>query len=158
MALRGLAAEVLQTISVEKHSNFAVLVNALDLRHGDEHIKQIYWSQLRNRTQQSRESIQQLAQDIERLTLLSYPTSDPEHRDETALEAFVSALRDPELRHSLLLADRQNLKDAVACSLTLEAAKQASKSEVRLRQVHEECSCQRAAIERGTQEHGALKF
>ncbi|ESN93966.1 hypothetical protein HELRODRAFT_180381 [Helobdella robusta] len=92
LALRGSAAEVLQTIPAENHFNYEVLVSALDLRYGEEHMKQIYWSQLRNRTQRSGESIQQLAQDIERLTLLSYPTSDPEHRDETALDTFIKAL------------------------------------------------------------------
>ncbi|ESO13022.1 hypothetical protein HELRODRAFT_159619 [Helobdella robusta] len=88
LALRGSTAEVLQTIPAENHFNYEVLVSALDLRYGEEHMKQIYRSQLRNRTQRSGESIQQLAQDIERLTLLSYPTSDPEHRDETVLDTM----------------------------------------------------------------------
>ncbi|ESN95064.1 hypothetical protein HELRODRAFT_184476 [Helobdella robusta] len=91
LALRGSAAEVLQTIPAENHFNYEALVSALDLRYGEEHMKQIYRSQLRNRTQRSGESIQQLAQDIERLTLLSYPTSDPEHRDETALDTANTA-------------------------------------------------------------------
>ncbi|ESN97844.1 hypothetical protein HELRODRAFT_177479 [Helobdella robusta] len=86
-------------------------------------------AELRNRTQRSGESIQQLAQNIERLTLLSYPTSDPEHRDETALDTFIKALRDSELKQSLLLSDKRKLKDAVAHSLTFESAKQASKSD-----------------------------
>ncbi|ESN94169.1 hypothetical protein HELRODRAFT_163955 [Helobdella robusta] len=154
LALRGSAAEVLQTIPAENHFNYEVLVSALDLRYGEEHMKQIYRSQLRNRTQRSGESIQQLAQDIERLTLLSYPTSDPEHRDETALDTFIKALCDSELKQSLLLSDKRKLKDAVAHSLTLESAKQASKSDVRLRQVHEECPCQKVAVKREPQQHG----
>ncbi|ESN93936.1 hypothetical protein HELRODRAFT_180343 [Helobdella robusta] len=154
LALRGSAAEVLQTIPAENHFNYEVLVSALDLRYSEEHMKQIYRSQLRNRTQRSGESIQQLAQDIERLTLLSYPTSDPEHRDETALDTFIKALRDSELKQSLLLSDKRKLKDAVAHSLTFESAKQASKSDVRLRQVHEECSCQKVIVKRKPQQHG----
>ncbi|ESO06010.1 hypothetical protein HELRODRAFT_160117 [Helobdella robusta] len=148
------SAEVLQTIPAENHFNYEVLVSALDLRYGEEHMKQIYRSQLRNRTQRSGESIQQLAQDIERLTLLLYPTSDPEHRDETALDTFIKALRDSELKQSLLLSDKRKLKDAVAHSLTFESAKQASKSDVRLRQVHEECSCQKVVVKREPQQHG----
>ncbi|ESN98973.1 hypothetical protein HELRODRAFT_162447 [Helobdella robusta] len=105
-------AEVLQTIPADNHFNYEILVSALDLRYGEEHMKQIYRSQLRNRTQRSGESIQQLAQDIERLTLLSYPTSDPEHRDETALDTFIKALHNSELKQSLLLSDKQKLKDA----------------------------------------------
>ncbi|ESN94407.1 hypothetical protein HELRODRAFT_164242 [Helobdella robusta] len=154
LALRGSAAEVLQTIPAENHFNYEVLISALDLRYGEEHMKQIYRSQLRNRTQRSGESIQQLAQDIERLTLLSYPTSDTEHRDETALDTFIKALRDSELKQSLLLSDKRKLKDAVAHSLTFESAKQASKSDVRLRQVHEECSCQKVVVKRKPQQHG----
>ncbi|ESO00339.1 hypothetical protein HELRODRAFT_175735 [Helobdella robusta] len=148
LALRGSAAEILQTIPAENHFNYEVLVSALDLRYGKEHRKQIYRYQLRNRTQRSGESIQQLAQDIERLTLLSYPTSDPEHRDKTALDTFIKALRDSELKQSLLLSDKQKLKDAVAHSLTFESAKQASKSDVRLHQVHEECPCQKVVVKR----------
>ncbi|ESO05975.1 hypothetical protein HELRODRAFT_160078 [Helobdella robusta] len=155
LALRGSAAEVLQTIPAENHFNYEVLVSALDLRYGEEHMKQIYRSQLRNRTQRSGESIQQLAQDIERLTLLSYPTSDPEHRDETALDTFIKALRDSELKQSLLLSDKRKLKDAVAHSLTFESAKQASKSDVRLRQVHEECSCQKITTAEIARQDGA---
>ncbi|ESO03996.1 hypothetical protein HELRODRAFT_173047 [Helobdella robusta] len=148
------SAEVLQTIPAENHFNYEVPVSALDLRYGEEHMKQIYRFQLRNRTQQSGESIQQLAQDIERLTLLSYPTSDPEHRDETALDTFIKALHDSELKQSLFLSDKRKLKDAVAYSLTFESAKQASKSDVRLRQVNEECSCQKVVVKRKPQQHG----
>ncbi|ESO04378.1 hypothetical protein HELRODRAFT_172748 [Helobdella robusta] len=36
LALRGSAAEVLQTISAENHFNYEVLVSALDLRYGEE--------------------------------------------------------------------------------------------------------------------------
>ncbi|ESN96681.1 hypothetical protein HELRODRAFT_163780 [Helobdella robusta] len=154
LALQGSAAEVLQTISAENHFNYEVLVSALDLRYGEEHMIQIYRSQLRNRTQRSGESIQQLAEDIERLTLLSYPTSDPEHRDKTALDTFIKALCDSELKQSLLLSGKRKLKDAVAHSLTFESAKQASKSDVRLRQVHEECPCQKVVVKREPQQHG----
>ncbi|ESO02253.1 hypothetical protein HELRODRAFT_161499 [Helobdella robusta] len=148
------AAEVLRTIPAENHFNNEVLVSALDLRYGEEHMKQIYRSQLRNRTQRSGESIQQLAQDIERLTLLSYPTSDLEHRDETALDTFIKALRDLELKQSLLLSDKRKLKDAVAHNLTFESAQQASKSDVRLRQIHEECPCQKVVVKHEHQQHG----
>ena len=122
LALRGAAAESLQTIPLESHSNYEVLIKALDLRYGEDHMKQIYRSQLRNRAQRSGESIQQLAQDIERL---SYPTYDPQHREETAVGTFVKAVRDQELKQTLLLADKRNLKDAVAYSFTFESAKQA---------------------------------
>ncbi|ESN99478.1 hypothetical protein HELRODRAFT_184400 [Helobdella robusta] len=76
------------------------------------------------------------------------------HRDETALDTIIKALRDSELKQSLLLSDKQKLKDAVAHSLTFESAKQASKSDVRLRQVHEECSCQKVVVKREPQQHG----
>ncbi|ESN93948.1 hypothetical protein HELRODRAFT_180357 [Helobdella robusta] len=77
VALRGLEAEDLQTIPVEKYFNYDVLVNALILRYGEEHMRQIYRSQLRNWTQRNVESIQQLSQDIELLTQLSYPHVRP---------------------------------------------------------------------------------
>ncbi|ESO06017.1 hypothetical protein HELRODRAFT_160130 [Helobdella robusta] len=94
VALRGSAAEVFQTIPAENHSNYEVL------RPG--------------------ESIKQLAQDIEQLTLLSNPTYDPQHRKETALKTFVIAVLDSDLRQTLKLADKRNLNDAVAYRLIFE--------------------------------------
>ncbi|ESO11887.1 hypothetical protein HELRODRAFT_166976 [Helobdella robusta] len=55
------------------HSNYGVLVNALNLRYGEEHMMQIYRSQLRNQTQRPEE-------------------------EETALETFVKTVRDSDLR------------------------------------------------------------
>ncbi|ESN92982.1 hypothetical protein HELRODRAFT_165128 [Helobdella robusta] len=112
-------------IKEEIHFNYEVLVNALNLRYGEEHMKQINWFQLRNREQRLGESTKQLAQDIERLTLLSYP----QRRKETGLEAFVKAVRDSNFRQTLILADNRSLKDVVAYSLTFESAKQASKTD-----------------------------
>ncbi|ESN94220.1 hypothetical protein HELRODRAFT_164019 [Helobdella robusta] len=78
-----------------------------------------------------------------------------QHLDETALDTFIKALRDSELKQSLLLSDKRKLKDAVAHSLTVESAKQASKSDVRLRQVHEECSCQKITTAEIARQDGA---
>ncbi|ESN94334.1 hypothetical protein HELRODRAFT_164159 [Helobdella robusta] len=108
---------------------YEVLVNALNLRYGEEHMKQIYWSQLRNQTQKPGELIQQLAQDIERLTLLSYLTYNPQHREETALKSF-----------------------------TFESANQASRTDVKLRQICEECSCQKMVLEQKGQDYGGGKL
>ncbi|ESN97859.1 hypothetical protein HELRODRAFT_177495 [Helobdella robusta] len=144
-----------QELEETKWWRYEILVNALNLRYGEEHMKQIYRSELQNRMQQHGESIQLLAQDIEQLTLLSYPTYDPQHRKETALETFVKAVRDLDLRQTLILVDKRNFKDAVAYSL--QSAKQALKTDVKLRQICEECSCQKLILEQKGQDYGAPK-
>uniref|UniRef100_A0A8D8RZF5 Uncharacterized protein n=1 Tax=Cacopsylla melanoneura TaxID=428564 RepID=A0A8D8RZF5_9HEMI len=72
LALRGSAAELLQTISVDQQMDFNSLVNAIELRYGDGHLQQVYRIQLRNRVQRVNESLQELQADVERLAHLAY--------------------------------------------------------------------------------------
>ncbi|ESN91273.1 hypothetical protein HELRODRAFT_182130 [Helobdella robusta] len=70
---------------------------------------------------------------------------------------FLKAVRDSDLRQTLILVVKRSLKDAVAYSLTFESAKQASKTDVKLRQICEKCSCQKMVLEQKGQDYGAPK-
>ncbi|ESO00240.1 hypothetical protein HELRODRAFT_176092 [Helobdella robusta] len=69
--------------------------------------------------QQIKEQFEQIKEQSERLTeelkqIKEQSRNSPnEHRDETALDTFIKALRDSELKQSLLLSDKRKLKDAV---------------------------------------------
>ncbi|ESO02829.1 hypothetical protein HELRODRAFT_174253 [Helobdella robusta] len=78
-------------------------------------------------------------------------------KKETALETFIKAVRDSDLRQTLIPADKRNLKDAVAYSLAFKSAKQASQTDKNLHQIREECSCQRIVLEWKDQNYGVPK-
>ncbi|KAI5738489.1 hypothetical protein M8J77_007742 [Diaphorina citri] len=135
LALRGPAADLIQTLSLDSPVTYDELVRALERRFGDEHMQPVYRIQLRNRMQKSGESLQELHADIERLAYLSYSHSNPELLNLMAYDAFVNAIADPELQLAVRLAGKKTTTEALAYALTYEAAKQASRTALPVRRV-----------------------
>ena len=71
LCLRGDATEVIQTLSTEEAGDFQKLVNRMESRYGQAHLKNAYYSQLKNRYQKSNESLQDFEADIARLARLA---------------------------------------------------------------------------------------
>ncbi|XP_067647332.1 golgin subfamily A member 6-like protein 7 [Eurosta solidaginis] len=67
MALKGPAAEILQTIPEGELNCYEALMGALERRYGTEHRRQIYQMELLNRFQRHGETLQEFASDVERL-------------------------------------------------------------------------------------------
>ncbi len=99
LALRGKASELLQTIPDQR--DYGAIVKAIELRYGDEHMQEVFRVQLKTRQQKSGESLQELEADIERLAHLSYPSATQEILDVIATDAFIDAIRDPELKQAI---------------------------------------------------------
>ncbi|KAI5756531.1 hypothetical protein M8J77_025698 [Diaphorina citri] len=135
LALRGPAADLIQTLTLDSPVTYDELVRALERRFGDEHMQPVYRIQLRNRMQKSGESLQELHADIERLAYLSYSHSNPELLNVMAYDAFVNAIADPELQLAVRLAGKKTTTEALAYALTFEAAKQASRTALPVRRV-----------------------
>ncbi|KAI5748243.1 hypothetical protein M8J77_023412 [Diaphorina citri] len=135
LALRGPAADLIQTLSLDSPVTYDELVRALERRFGDEHMQPVYRIQLRNRMQKSGESLQELHADIERLAYLSYSHGNPELLNLMAYDAFVNAIADPELQLAVRLAGKKTTTEALAYALTFEAAKQASRTALPVRRV-----------------------
>ena len=57
IALRGAALEILQTLSEEDRNRYSALTAALELRFGDEHLRQVFAAQVKTRTQKVGESL-----------------------------------------------------------------------------------------------------
>ncbi|XP_055914928.1 uncharacterized protein LOC129948110 [Eupeodes corollae] len=149
LALRGSAAELLQTIPADKSDDFTVLVNAMEQWFGDSHMIEVFRVQLNNRTQKRGETLQQLQADIERLVHLVYPTAGNEIINKLAVEAFVRAVGDIYLQRAIRTAGKRTLPEALAFALTMEAAEQASQNVNRVRKIEvQECSCQKATVQR----------
>lgn len=144
MALRGPAAELLQTVDVTNKLDYNALVQALEKRFGDSHMQQVFKVQLSTRTQKRGESLQQLQADIHKLAHLSYPTVGSEIVEELALDAFVRAISDSKLQSAVRMAGKRTLTEALAFALEMEAAEQASRSTHQVREIYTvECNCER---------------
>lgn len=125
IALRGQASELLQTIP--NQDDYDALVNALELRYGNEHLQEVYRVQLKARQQKSGETLQELEADIERLAHLAYPSAPPEYLDLTVTDAFIDALKDEELKRAIRVSGKRRSSEALVYALSYEAAKDSSK-------------------------------
>ena len=70
-ALRGAALEILQTLSDKDISKYSALTTALELRFGNEHLKQVFAARLKTRTQRVGESLQEFAADVKKMVRLA---------------------------------------------------------------------------------------
>lgn len=132
LALRGPASELLQTVD---QRNYNALVKALELRYGDEHLQDVHRVQLKTRQQKMGESLQELESDIERLAHLSYPTATTEFLHVITTDAFIDAIRDPELKKAVRLSGKRTSSEALVYALSYEAAGDASRSRSHVREL-----------------------
>jgi hypothetical protein len=130
-ALRGEAADILQTLPVDKRADFQSLTGALELRFGESHLKDFNRLQLKSRRQKAGETLQELAAEIEKLSQLAFSECPTDVRDGLALQYFVDAIRDPEIQQALRIADNKDLKSALVYAMKIESAQQATKKEHR---------------------------
>uniref|UniRef100_A0A2C9M5J8 CCHC-type domain-containing protein n=1 Tax=Biomphalaria glabrata TaxID=6526 RepID=A0A2C9M5J8_BIOGL len=100
----------------------------MELRFGDEHMKEVYRVQLKSRQQKPGETLQELMADIERLARLAYPTLTQEILEVLITDAFIDGVRDPELKKAIRLSGKREASDALVYALSFEAAKDASKT------------------------------
>uniref|UniRef100_A0A2C9KZC3 Uncharacterized protein n=1 Tax=Biomphalaria glabrata TaxID=6526 RepID=A0A2C9KZC3_BIOGL len=124
LALRGKASEVLQ--SIPNQQDYAALVQAMELRYGDEHLQEVYRVQLKTRQQRVSETLQELKMDIERLAHLAYSTAAQEFLEVIVPDAFIDAVRDPELKKVIRVSGKRKASEALVYALSYEAAKNAS--------------------------------
>lgn len=118
--LRGKARSVLDGVFEFEHLSFEELRNKLELRFGEAHLAQTYYTQFTNRKQKSSEDLPSLAADLERLSRLAYPECSHEVRDKIACAQFVSALSDGFLKRTLQLENVSSLKSAVERAMAVK--------------------------------------
>ena len=94
IALRGAALEILQTLSEEDRNKYSALTAVLELRFGDEHLRQVFAAQVKTRTQKVGESLQEFEADVKRLVRLAYTNAPPTFQETLAIETFVNGIRD----------------------------------------------------------------
>ena len=111
--LRGKARSVLECISKFERLDYSELKSKLELRFGDDHSLQSYYSQFTNRKQKIGEDEASLGSEIERLFRLAYPECTHQIRDKIACAQFISALSNNAVKKTLQLEGVSSLKVAI---------------------------------------------
>jgi hypothetical protein len=135
VSLRGEAMEVLRAIPEAERQNYQSMVQLLEMRYGDSHLKQVYRTQLKVRKQKFGESLQEYEADILKLVRLAYPTSSNEEIQEKAIESFVDGLYDQEISFQMRVQAFKDISHALARALEYEAARKATRPPARFRQI-----------------------
>ncbi|UYV71059.1 K02A2.6-like [Cordylochernes scorpioides] len=131
-ALRGPAVDVLQMIPEQLRLDFNALIDALESRYGEEHYQQLHVVKFKNRLQENKESLQDLANDIRRLATLAFPTCPSETQDFMAQQQFIDAIVDPETQRFARLSSATTLQETLVQAMKHEAAQQASRGSYRV--------------------------
>ncbi|UYV79411.1 K02A2.6-like [Cordylochernes scorpioides] len=131
-ALRGPAVDVLQMIPEQLRLDFNSLIDAMESRYGEEHYQQLHVVKFKNRLQEKKESLQDLANDIRRLARLAFPTCPAETQDFMAQQQFIDAIGDPETQKFARLSSATTLQETLVQAMKHEAAQQASRGSYRV--------------------------
>jgi len=118
--LRGKARVVLESVSDLENLSYEELKSKLELRFGETHSLQNYYSQFTNRRQKFGEDIASLGSDLERLSQLAYPECSQIIRDKIACAQFVSALSDRFVSRTLQLEGITSLREAIVRAKTIK--------------------------------------
>ena len=127
-SLKGPALEILGHLPEVQCRNFERLTEALNQRFGVEHQEEAFRAQFRTRFRRPQENLAELAQDIEKLAYLAYPSAPAEFRDMLIRDQFIDALDDTELKISVRQTRPSALKDALGCALEFESIRRSVKS------------------------------
>ena len=107
------------TIWRDATATYSEIVEKLRSRYGSRGQQEKFRLEVRFRKRKHDESLQELAEDIERLIILSYPGADLTIIDVLAKEAFIDAL-DPQLQTKIREREPQTMKETVVLALKLE--------------------------------------
>ena len=125
-SLKGSALTVLGILATETRQDYKALVAALESR-GAAHQQELHCTKFKNRLQHCEESLQELAEDIERLARLAYPLALEDMKDLLAKEQFIDAILDGDTQLRLKQSKRQSIRAALELALELESYRLASR-------------------------------
>lgn len=123
MALKGKAAEVLETVPENCQNKYGEIMAALHRKYGDENKRQIYQMQLSCRLQKPNESLQDFAAEIERLVQLAFSGENHPIVEHLKIQTFSKGIRDPDIRLAVCAAQKQTLAENVEYAIAQETAR-----------------------------------
>ena len=130
--LTGAARSLLNALTADKRRDYKNLVQKLTERYGLENRAEVFRSQLKSRTRRKGETIPELAQAIKKLTRQSYPKVSQDVIEALALDHFIDALTETEIRLRLREVGPKTLTEAEKITVRMEAHRIADKQRTRL--------------------------
>ena len=120
-SLSGQAATTLASLPHQKRTDYDALVMALNSRFGVAHQTELARVQFRNRKRLKDEALPELACDIERLVQQAYPEASSVMHETLAIDQFIDALVDEDMRLRLRQSKANTLQEALKLALELES-------------------------------------
>ena len=111
--LAGEALTYVESLTMEQTATYDRLVHALEERFGNQHLAEVYKSELRGRHRQKGESLLALAQDVRKLVQKAYPDNGRPGLEELVIEKFREALPDHDQRIAVYQSKARTLDQAV---------------------------------------------
>jgi len=89
-------------------------------RYGSREQQEKFRTELKYRRRKPGESLQELAQDVERITILAYPAANATMRDLLSKDAFIGSLNSPGLEYKVRERELPTFGAAVTAAVNLE--------------------------------------
>lgn len=120
-SLKGGARALLNEMSDGERHSFDDLVDALKNRFGSINRSEVFRAELQTRVRNRNETLPELAQGIKQLTRRAYPGTSPVVRDTLALDYFIDAIPETEIRLRLREVGPKTINEAENIAVRLEA-------------------------------------
>lgn len=127
-SLVGGARALLNELEHRQKRDFKILVSALSNRFGSENRAEVFRSNLQSKVREKNETIPEFAQSIKKLTRKAYPSASPDVIELLALDHFIDALPETDIRLRLREVGPRTLSEAERIAVRLEAHRVADKS------------------------------
>jgi hypothetical protein len=125
-SLRGKARSILDGVTELEDLSFEEIKSKLELRFGEGHMTQTFYTQFSNHKQKFGEDLASLRAELERLARLAYPECPQEVRDKIACVQFIIAVSDRFLRRTLQLEEITCLRSAIERAKTIKTIQESS--------------------------------
>ena len=128
VSLQGPALELLSDMPCEMRHSYVQLTQHLSARFESQGRTDLFRTQLKSRVRRTGESLPELPQAITRLVLRAYPQATVELREIMAMDYFIDALQDGDIRLRLKQGKPTSITEAVNMTIELEAFQLAEKN------------------------------
>ena len=118
---RGTAQGVLADLRHDQRTNFCSLSSALAARFEPVQQSELHRVTLKTRLRCENETLSELAQDVNRLVRLAYPSTTVDVREQLSKDYFIDALNDHELEWAVLRGKPESVDVALKLALEYES-------------------------------------
>ena len=124
----GETRAILCELEPEKRKDYLAIVSALQTRYGSVNRAEIFRSKLQGKVLGKNETIPELAQTIRKLTRQAYPSAASEVLDLLAMDYFIDAIPDSDIRLRLREVGPKSISEAERIAVRLDAHKVADRA------------------------------